>query len=344
MKGMKLLVTALLTLFIVWPSSAQSQVLVFPIEFVDIAPYPDASKIIASTLEKGGKSSAEIEKSINLTEYRDRCAGENLCLVQIGQLVDAESVIVIKARRGISGLDSLSLRAIETSSGKVLKKIAWEVESGSRAFNRALHVGLRQLLYEPDASVVFEVSPKRTTVSLYGKPVKMAGPGSSVPLWSGEYALKAEAPGYETTTRWLNVEPGSFQRESVRLKANSALIAEQSSGYLPRPKLSQEVRKIDKSPLSKLLAWGLFAGGAISLGGGSLFMYSANQSFVELAGQSRNFSGNDNLLSAQEATSVRDELSSDYDSGRYIAIAGGVALFASTIWILIENLGDAEEQ
>ncbi|MEE2904550.1 MAG: hypothetical protein VYC39_19625 [Myxococcota bacterium] len=340
---MRTLFAVLLALFIVRPSDAQSQVLVFPIEFVDIAPYPDVSRIIASTLERGGKLPAEIEQSINLTEYRDRCAGEDLCLVQIGQLVDAESVIVIRARRGISGLDSLSLRALETSSGKILKKIAWEVESGSSSFNKALHVGLRQLLYEPDASVVFDVSPKRTTISLYGKPVGMTESGESVPLWSGEYALRAEAPGYETETRWFNVEPGSFHRELVRLKANSAFIAEQSNGYLPRPQVSQKIKRPDKSPLSEWLAWGLFAGGAISLGGGSLSMYSANQSFVELAQQNRNFSGNENLLSAQEATSVRDELSSDYDNGRYIAIAGGVALFASTMWILIENLGEVEE-
>ena len=54
-------------------------------------------------------------------------------------------------------------------------------------------------------------------------------------------------------------------------------------------------------------------------------------------------SNNDQLLSAQEATLLGNELSGDYDDGRYIAIAGGVALFASTLWLLIDSLGDEYE-
>lgn len=340
---MKTVVKALLTLLLVTPTFAQASVLVYPVEFVDIAAYPETAQLVEKTVTQGGRTLANIDESINLTEYRDRCADENLCLVQIGQLVDAESVIVVKVRRGVSGTDSLNLRVIETLSGKVLKQIAWDVEPGFRAFRRALVAGLKQLLYAPDASIVFEVVPKKTTVRLYGKVVKPVESEQPVPLWSGDYFLTAEAPGYETTTRWLTVESGTFQRESIRLKPNSALIAEQSSGYIPRVDNSRKSKPPAMNPWSKWMAWGLFAGGAMSLGGGSLYMYSANQSFLELSEQSRNFTNNDQLLSAQEATLLGNELSGDYDDGRYIAIAGGVALLASTLWLLIDSLGDESE-
>lgn len=322
--------------------AAANGVLIYPVEFVDISPYPNTSKFIETAVKRSGQSLAKIDENINLSEYRERCSGEALCLVQIGQLVDASKVVVIQNRRRASGTCALSIRALDTSSGEALKTINWDIEPGLSTFRKAIQVALKQLLSPPDASVVFELSPKKTIVSLYGRPLQLSESEEPAELWSGDYFLKAEAPGYKSMTRWMRVESGSFQRESIRLSANSALITEQSSGYISRAKPSRKIKRKHTNPWSRWLAWSLFAGGAISLGGGGLSMYSANQSYIELSGQSRNFN-NESLLSAQEAMNRRDEIVSDYDNGRYVALTGGVALLASTLWILIDNLGGEYE-
>ncbi len=277
-----------------------------------------------------------------LAERVNACAFELYCLVELGDILEADRMISPVVLAGVSAgafdPQTLRFKIIDVPAVKFGATLKWQISAGSQTVIRhAVWAAMRRLFLPPDTRVRWVLSPEGAELRVYGEPVAVQA-GKPMPFWSGVYEVEAEANGYESSVQQIEVLPGNTVREvSVRLRrvvatpAPAGLLGHglgaQSSGAPPEP--------TGPSLFIRTVPW-IVAGGAMAVGAGGVFLMKSAQDDYNAVAQEMRF-GPD-AVRASAASDARDSAKSKHRLGSVVAVSSFVIAGGVFVYILLDHL------
>jgi hypothetical protein len=330
-------------------AQAQERVLVFPFDFVEMTPVVDLDTGVLRALNESSidvlsRASVAQAQGLDLMQQRTRCSGDLLCLVQIGELLEATKLVVAGVRRGRTQSDLLSINIIDVSRASLIDSIRWDVSSDVEELRNAVAAAAKQLLVPTDTVTVFEIEPPESSVFLYGRPLKELRWGEPVPFWAGTYVLRVEHPGYEPREVKVTLVKGGTSRIRVTLDLDPLYVQPRlpSRRSVIGRKPKQRTNHV-KTALTNPLAWMTFGAGAIAMLGGGAYMVVQQDQYTEVAQENRDFANSEMITSASDAAMLRTELQENFATGEITFTAGALVASSAVLWILFDAIwGDSE--
>jgi len=356
----------LLGLLCLLPIQAQAlQVVAMPLDAVGSTLF-DAAKsasraMIASmrelpevTVVESQAISAEL--GINLVDQVQQCRRDTLCLVQIGEAVSADRLLLGELAEKSNGERILKLYVVDVTKAAMVDTITWTLPTAQGALEDALAAAMRQLFARPDARVIFEVLPKDAEISVYGERADFKL-WEEIPFWSGVYLMRVERKGHdprevritlprggptrvvlelEQDPLWFDPEakkrtsgqtkPGKFA--VVAVDAESSVVPKKSRGAL------------GPSPFANWVAWSIVGVGGIASVSGGLVMTGAQADYNTLSAQPRFLDGT--TASAGDASAAREDARSRFGLGSKLLIGGVGVAIGGLAWMLVDAALDKE--
>jgi hypothetical protein len=335
-------------------TAAAKQVAVIPLEAqgTSYEAARSATQQIVSALStlpgvKAISPEAALQLGLDLGEQARSCRKEIFCLVQVGEAVGADHVLVGDLARTERGAEVLRLLLIDVVKAAMVDSLRWVLPERSNALADAIPTALRNLIAHPDARLILEITPPDAELRLYGEPADQPF-GKDVPFWSGTYYADVRREGYEPREVRIQIPKGGPTRVVVALVPDPLFVAPRAQKRIDPPK--EEPRPptqvpgeiipppVDHtpagpSPFANVYAWGLVGAGGAAGVIGALLMSGAQSDYNALSGQTR-FSGEtDDAATAQQ---TRDSASSRFGLGSVLAVAGVGAGLAGVGWMLFE--------
>lgn len=292
------------------------------------------------------------ELGVNLVEQVQLCRREVLCLVQIGEAVSAERMLLGELIDK-AGARTVKLYVVDVTKAAMVDTLTLSVGSDDRVLENALVVAMRQLFALPDARVVFEVTPKDAQLEFYGERADVRY-WEEIPFWAGTYVAKATRAGYEGQevrivlprggpTRvvidlvpdLLYVDPTGGRRKPDATdpkRGKFAVVPVDGDGSGPGP---SGPRVEEPSAFANLWAWGLVAAGGAAATVGGLVMVGAQSDYNDLSAEPRYLRGT--TTSALDAIADREDARSRFGLGSKVLIGGVVVGVGGLVWMLVDK-------
>lgn len=307
-----------------------------------------ASKLIVDIVQSLGGieivDSATAKKSLDveLSEQAGECADDILCLAQIGEILDAQLLLLASIKRTLSGVDVLRLSVVDVAKATLIDTVKWDVPTRPGALDDAIAAAVRRLLVPPDATLILDVFPGDAKIELYGESLKRRAPGTPVPFWSGVYYGRASRAGYESADVFVDVRKSSTAR--VRLELESDPLWVDPSRPRAREESTTPVAAAGdeppppptRSPFANWIAWSVVAVGAGASVAGGVIMTGAQSDYNDVAGEIR-FTP-DMTKPAQDAVAVRNQARDSFSLGSNVMYVGLGVAAVGLGWIVIDAI------
>ena len=324
------------------PALAQERVLLLPLEYIELPPIASLENDLEKILD--GKSIKVINAQeistrlgIDLREQRNRCEGDLLCLVQVGELLEATRLVVATLKKGQGKTDTLQVKVIDVARASLVDNLRWDIQPNLDRAREAIFAGMKQLLIPPDTITVFEVEPADAVVLVYGRRTSDLKFGTPMPFWSGTYWIRVEHPGYEPRELQVTLRPGDTSKVDLKLELDPLYVQPHSRPNLPLTASPTAERSMHrKKAFQNMWAWMAVGSGAIAMAGGGAFMFIQQQQYNELAGESRQFSNTAMITGAVEASARRDELTDNFRVGELSFVSGAAIAGTAFAWMLLD--------
>lgn len=296
---------------------------------------------------------AKARLGVDLVQQARACEYDVFCLVELGELLDADKLLIGHLSRPAPtdpdadlGLE-LRLMVLEVASASTVDVLLWRVQDlNSKALAQACDAGARRLFGPPDIKVQFVLTPPNAQLHLYGEPVELSPKGAPIPYWSGTYDAIVRAEGYEPRQIRIRLKKGKATLTvPLELEQDPLWVGERTSKpeLFDRPSRSSGLGTLNletpavpqPSLLHRLLPWGLGGGGVFVSALGGFLMQQAQASYNTRAGEIRYQSTV--TLPAAAAVKERDAAQGKHRIGSGLLVAGVVAIVGAGVWLLLDT-------
>lgn len=303
----------------------------------------------------------EAEVGLDLADKARRCNRDLLCLVQLGEVSNAERIFLTELSEDPRGDFVLRAVVIDVARASMVDTLRWTMPGEPRVLEQVGELLVRHLFARPDAQVVLDVEPRDATLELFGEVASLAL-GAQIPLWSGTYYARVTRPGYEPRALRFSVPPGGPTRVAIPLSPDPLYVGPKpalptsSSGAptiiqdpRPSPPPSAALPTVPTTPVGPgaratprpiaartWVALGIGALGAGAVAVGAAQLVSAQSGYNALAEEPR-FDGG-LTTSVAGARAAREDAEAQHGLGTAVLVGGFVGLGGSLLWLLVDAL------
>ncbi|MCK6545969.1 hypothetical protein L6R52_08875 [Myxococcota bacterium] len=301
---------------------------------------------------------AAVEKrlGVHLTEQARACEYDVFCLVEVGEILGSERMIIGHVRKPprAESPDELELKlfVLDVAKASVADVLLWRVPSAGAALDDAVDAATRRLFSAPNAKLAFELSPANAEVTFYGDPVPRTLKGP-LDYWSGVYHARIAADGFQPVTQRIVVEPGGPTTVKIELAPDLLWVAKpkdtkranpfaqpsrrEGSGVSAEEAGALPVATDDDGSggFANPIGWGLAGAGIAATVAGVIVSASAQSDYNSLSKQERYLPGV--TLSAAQAIATRDDARSRYTIGSVVALSGGAIAASGLLWMIVDS-------
>lgn len=284
------------------------------------------------------------ELGVNLVEQVQLCRREVLCLVQIGDAVSADRLLLGELTEK-NGTRSVKLFVVDVTKAAMVDTMTWTVSADDRVLEDAMNVAMRQLFASPDARVVFEVLPKDAQLELYGERANLRF-WEEIPFWSGVYHARLTKKGFDPREVRIVLPRGGPTRIVIELEQDPLFFDPTAKKKPPERAGKFAVVPVDgdpnparpqvevPSPFANLWAWGLVAAGGAAAAVGGLVMVGAQSDYNALSVEPRYLRGT--TTSAIDAIAEREDARSGFGVGSKVMVGGIIVGVGGLVWMLVD--------
>ncbi len=293
---------------------------------------------------------AKARLGVDLVQQAKACQYDVFCLVELGELLDADQLLVGHVSQPAPtdsdadlGLE-LKLMVLEVVSASTVDVLLWRVQDlDSTALAQACDAGARRLFSTPDVEVQFALTPPGAEVRLYGEPVDLKPEGASMPYWSGTYDALVRAEGYEPKRFRIRLDKGQASLTvPLALEQDPLWVQTKSAEVRPFDRPSRRragplnlVAPPEAEASSSLLPWALGGGGVAVVVLGGFVMQRAQADYNNRSAEARYVGGV--TRSAAVAINKRSAARLEHRIGSGALIGGLVALLGAGVWMLLDT-------
>ena len=327
------------------------RVVLFPLDAKEVppdAPREAAQGILRGLTDVDGVQLIESDRvsrefGFDLARQAQECNQDVLCLVQIGQVVEADRLLLGHVKRDPGGGRELRLFVVDVARATLADSLRWDVPARDGALGEASEAAVRQLLTPPDARIVLEITPKDADLLLYGQRVGRKPYGEEMPYWSGIYYGRAQGEGHEPRELRIRIPPGGPTRVAVTLEPDPLWVrskAKAEAGRRLGSGVSAEVAgalgpvEEGRSAFANPIAWALVGVGIGASVTGGLVMAGAQDDYNAASAELRYTV--DQTSPWAEALAVRRDARSQYTLGSEVMLAGVGVGIGGLAWMLID--------
>lgn len=351
---------ALLGVLVAAPEAAGAtqRLVVFPFDAREFNPFraKEAEQLFMNSIRRiDGLEIIESEVlarelGADLSAEARACNNDVLCLVQLGEILGAERLVLPRLREGARETDVLQIVVIDVQAAKLRDSLTWDIPNQLGMFDAAMTAAPRHLFGLPDARLVVLVQPKDARLFVFGEEVGSPPYTSEVAFWSGSYVATVERRGHTRRSFRLDVKPGVVTKVEIELEPDADYVPEvpegravkvrggervDEPGEVSRATVSAEESRPASPALRALLnpwAWGLVAAGGLGIGVGGGIMAGAQSDYNALSLQTR-YSGR--TTDVATARDLREGAASDYGAGSVLLLGGLAAAGAGVAWLVV---------
>jgi hypothetical protein len=359
---LRLLATSIAVLLLPAPALARS-VIIFPLDARGVA-YDTAQTATHWVLETMraipdtrviDPKTVEAELGVKLTEQARACEYDLFCLVEVGEILEGDAMLIGHVRRVGGNEDEvheLKLIVLDVPKATITDVVIWKVPTARQGgLENAVRAASRRLFSRPDAMVTFVLEPPNARVSFFGDQVQIPEDGT-LPYWSGTYLAEVEAEGYHPKELRVVIPPSTKEKNTripIELEPDPLYVpkggvrkvqpfdrASRREGSGVTAEVAGAVPEDDGPQPILFSPWpwlGAAAGIGVGIAGGVL-MGMAQSDYNELSMQERYKPGV--TVTAQVAIQRRDEARDRFQTGSGLLIAGGAVLVGTAIWVIID--------
>ena len=345
-----------------WPAPASARrVVVFPVDARGVASAQAAGATEALLRRLAALPEIEVMEperagrrlGVDLTAQARACEYDVFCLVEVGELVDGQAVLIghlAQAAGAVEGGLELKLVVLDVARAAITDVILWRISALEEAMlPEALGGAARRLFSAPDAELALETEPADARVEVWGEPLARPPAGAPIPFWSGTYHLRVEAEGHLPRELDVVVVPGSPTRIPVKLEQDPLYTPPRGGARGPERRLGSRASaqtvgavelEVGPSPAyARPWPWLLAGGGVAGTIAGAVMMSGAQSRYAELSGQPRFEPGK--TVTADVAARQREEQRSAHRTGSVVLASGAALVVGAAIWMLVDRLLDA---
>lgn len=291
------------------------------------------------------------ELGVSLVEQVHLCRREVLCLVQIGDAVSADRMLLGELSE-VGGQRLLKLYVVDVTKAAMIDTLTWTVSNDDAVLEDAVRAAMRQLFGQPDARIVLQILPRDAQLELFGERVNLRY-WEEIPFWSGVYYGRVSAKGHEARDVRIVLAPGGPSNVVIELvpdllyvdpdarsrkrdtdgkfmvvSADDAAAQAAAAAAVGRP-----------SPLANPWAWGLVALGAGASAVGGAVVVGAQSDYNALSVEPRFLRGE--TTTAIEAIAAREDARDSFSLGSKVMVGGIVVGVAGLVWMLVDAAIDS---
>ena len=177
-------------LLLVSEAALASPVVVFPLAPRNVTPAmtDSASKVLRDSISALkdvtviDTSVVERKLGVHLVDQARDCDYDVFCLVEVGEIMKAERILIGHVRRQPSETDvELKLFVLDVAKALVVDTLVWKLKGDQALLEEAVRAGSKKLVSRPNATVVFDLTPANAEVALFGDTI--AHGSGSVKFW-----------------------------------------------------------------------------------------------------------------------------------------------------------------
>ena len=340
------------------PLAAQSsaQVVVFPLEAQDV---PDAVAAEVTTAIGGAVGGvdgfevinlfeAEQRLGVNLTQQARACGEDAFCLVEVGEIIEAATVVrgSIRKRSDSKPAFELKLIAVDVRRAAVAEALTWRFDDAAMTLPAGVAAG-RRLFAPRDARVTVRLEPPSADLFLYGESQAVPSNGDWI-TWSGEYMLRVQAEGYLPNERRWKIAPGpstltvALNRDPLHVRSVVTQDEVSPGGEQDRGDIVITTPAHGRpSRFARPWPWVTAGVGAAAVVAGTVVMASAQADYNALANEAR-FTGD--TTQAFVAIDARDDANRRFQVGGGLVVAGAAVLVGGLIWLFVGPGEDVQDR
>jgi hypothetical protein len=297
----------------------------------------------------------DVEKKlgVNLTEQARACEYDVFCLVEVGEILQSDQMIIGHVRRGprepIDGDLELKLFVLDVSKAVVIDTLNWRVPGNKdHALEDAVDAATRKLFSPPSAQVTFELAPPNAEIIAYGDPFPKPKNGV-LSFWPGTYHAVIKAEGYQAQELKIVIAPSGKTAIALQLQPDLLYVAKgRQKEVTPFDKASRRegsgVTALDvetdlatdtrPSSFANPWAWGLSGLGAAGVVVGFVVARGAQSDYNDYSKEERFLI---TTPSAATARMVRDDARASYRTGTIVAGTGAILALGGLAWMVIDS-------
>lgn len=293
------------------------------------------------------------ELGADLSSEARACNNDVLCLVQLGEILGAERLVLPRLREGDRDSDVLQIVVVDVRAAKLRDSLTWEIPSQLGMFSSAMSSAPRHLFGIPDARLQVQVEPKDARLFVFGEEVGAPPYTAELAFWSGSYVATMERRGYAKKSFRLDVKASGVTQVQITLEADPLFVEDTPEGRAVKVRGGERASDGSRSaggqstkteaprpmsPAVKALlnpwAWSLVAAGGLGVGVGGAMMAGAQGDYNTLSEQTR-FSGR--TTDVGTARDLRDDASGSYQTGSIILLGGLAAAGGGLTWLILSS-------
>jgi hypothetical protein len=296
----------------------------------------------------------DVEKrlGVHLTEQARACEYDVFCLVEVGEILQSDQMIIGHVKRGPrDSADSdleLKLFVLDVAKAVVIDTLLWRVPGrAERGLEDAVAAATRKLFSEPNAELVLEILPPKAEIYAFGEALPKAKNGV-VAIWPGTYHVVVRADGFQPletkivvsasgrTTAKLELQPDLLYVEKSKTKTVSPFdkTSRREGSGVSALEVPTDV-DVDTRPsaFANPFAWSATGVGLGLAVVGVVLASGAQNDYNALSGDERYLI---TTPSSGTASAVRQDAISGFRTGSIVAGAGAVVAVGGLVWMLID--------
>jgi hypothetical protein len=291
------------------------------------------------------------ELGVSLVEQVHLCRREVLCLVQIGDAVSADRMLLGELSE-VGGQRLLKLYVVEVTKAAMIDTLTWTVSNDDAVLEDAVRAAMRQLFGQPDARIVLQILPRDAQLELFGERVNLRY-WEEIPFWSGVYYGRVSAKGHEARDVRIVLAPGGPSNVVIELVPDLLYVdpdarsrKRDTDGKFMVVSAADAAAQaaaaaaVDRpSPLANPWAWGLVALGAGASAVGGAVVVGAQSDYNALSVEPRFLRGE--TTTAIEAIAAREDARDSFSLGSKVMVGGIVVGVAGLVWMLVDAAIDS---
>jgi hypothetical protein len=300
----------------------------------------------------------EVEKKlgVHLIEQAHACEYDTFCLVEVGEIVGGERMLIGHVRRGgkEQKKDELELKlfVLDVAKASVVDTLIWRVKNVPGALEDAARAATKKLFAPPDATISLALTPPNAEISIFGElmPKPKAQP---FPYWAGTYHVRISADGFVPQEVELEVPPGGPTTIAIELQPDLLYVAKPKDKAKSAPfdrasrregsgVSAQEVGATAgsevggrRSAFANPIPWTVSGVGVAAFVVGVVLASGAQSDYNKLSGQER-YTGA--TLPSSIAVSSRDDDRARFRTGAIVSTAGALAAAGGVAWMIVDSL------
>lgn len=340
-------------------------VIVFPLDARGVAvdtaerATTELKKTLASIPKTEVIDTKDVEKKlgVHLTEQARACEYDVFCLVEVGEILQSDQMIIGHVKRGArepADADlELKLFVLDVAKAVVVDTLLWRVPGrAERGLEDAVAAATRKLFSAPSAELAVEISPPKAEIYAFGEALPRAKNGV-VAMWPGTYHVVVRAEGYQPletkivvpatgrTTVKLELQPDLLYVEKSKTKTVSPFdkaSRREGSGVSALEVPTDVKTDAPSSAFANPFAWSVSGVGVGLAIVGVVLASGAQSDYNALSADERYLI---TTPSSGTASAVRQDAISGYRTGSIIAASGAALAVGGLVWMLVDaSTGD----